>query len=359
MADSEKLEQSDLETLISAVEQGDAASDQPTARIFSRFRRDQEKVEIRPYDFKRPERISKDQMRALETLHEAFARSFGAQLSGFLRRIVEFKIANAEQMTYSEFIGSLPNPTSFTLVKGASLDGLFCIELSPLIIYPIIERLLGGTNEELTIPQRPLTLIEARLVTRILGLGMNALEEAWSGVKPIEFEIDSMESNPNLVQIVAPNEVVVVIGFEIKFGERAGTMSLCMPYNVIEGVMDDLNSENWLLAGQRREADAVEPAIIERLADSAVQLEATLAETSITLSELGALEVGDLIVTDRPSAGPVTLSVEGQPKFDGFLGAHRGMRAVQIRADTLAEASLEPIVDAFSASETTIQAPSD
>ena len=339
MTDGEKLEQSDLEALISAVEKGEAASEQSTARIFSRFRRDQEKVEIRPYDFKRPERISKDQMRALETLHEGFARSFGAQLSGFLRRIVEFKIANAEQMTYSEFIASLPNPTSFTLVKAPPLDGLFCIELSPIIIYPIIERLLGGTNEDLTIPQRPLTLIEARLVSRILALGMNALQEAWAGVKPIEFEIDSMESNPNLVQIVPPNEVVVVIGFEIKFGDRAGTMSLCMPYNVIEGVMDDLNSQNWLHAGQRRQADSAEPAIVERLADSDVQLEATLAETTITLRELGALEVGDLIVTDRPSTGPITLSVEGRSKFEGHLGSHRGMRAVQISSDSTPECS--------------------
>jgi flagellar motor switch protein FliM len=332
MAGSEMLEHSDLEALKSAVERGEATVEPGTARIFSRFRRDQERVQITTYDFKRPERISKDQMRVLETLHEAFARSFGAQLSGFLRRIVEFKIASAQQMTYSEFIASLPNPTSFTLVKAPPLGGLFCIELSPLIIFPIIDRLLGGTNEDLTIPQRPLTVIETRLVTRILELGMNALTEAWSGVKPIAFAIESMESNPNLVQIVPPNEVVVVIGFELRLGARAGTMSLCMPYNAIEGVMEDLNNENWLLSGQKRGGAEVEPAIVDRLADSTVQLEATLAETSITLSELGQLEVGDLIVTNRSASGPVTLLVEGQPKFQAAIGRHRGQKAVQIRS---------------------------
>ena len=160
MADGEMLDQEDIDALIDAVE----SQDQAPSRIFSRFRRDQEKVEIRPYDFKRPERISKDQMRALETLHEGFARSFGAQLSGFLRQIVVFRIASAQQMTYSEFIGSLPNPTAFTLLSAPPLEGHFCIELSPMIIYPIIDRLLGGNNEELSIPQRPLTLIEARLL---------------------------------------------------------------------------------------------------------------------------------------------------------------------------------------------------
>ncbi len=334
MSDGDTLDQTDIDVLLNAVEAGDVQSEPQPTQIFSRFRRDQEKIEIRAYDFKRPERISKDQMRALQTLHEGFARSFGAQLSGFLRTIVEFKIANAEQMTYSEFIGSLPNPTAFTLVHAAPLEGQFCIELSPLIIYPIIDRLLGGNNRELSIPKRPMTLIEARLVNRILELGMNALTEAWSGVKAIDFEIDSMESNPHLVQIVPPNEVVVVIGFEIRLGNRAGTMSLCMPYNAIEGVMDDLSAENWLVAGRNEtEADA-EEAIVERLNHSTLQMEATLAETSITLAELGKLEVGDVILTDRSASGPIRVSVEGQPKFEASMGQHRGQRAIRIQSST-------------------------
>jgi flagellar motor switch protein FliM len=179
-----------------------------------------------------------------------------------------------------------------------------------------------------------MTLIEARLVNRILELGMNALTEAWSGVKAIDFEIDSMESNPHLVQIVPPNEVVVVIGFEIRLGNRAGTMSLCMPYNAIEGVMDDLSAENWLVAGRNEtEADA-EEAIVERLNHSTLQMEATLAETSITLAELGKLEVGDVILTDRSASGPIRVSVEGQPKFEASMGQHRGQRAIRIQSST-------------------------
>ena len=107
--------------------------------IFSRHRRQNETVEIRAYDFKRPERISKDQMRSLQTLHEAFARNFGASLSGFLRTIVEVRVEQAEQMTYSEFLGSLANPTCFSLINGEPLDGQFCLEISPLIVYPILD----------------------------------------------------------------------------------------------------------------------------------------------------------------------------------------------------------------------------
>ena len=331
MSDGETLDQAEIDVLLDAVESNAAQEGQPATRIFSRFRKDHEKVEIRPYDFKRPERVSKDQMRGLQTLHESFARTFGAQLSGFLRTIVEVRIASAEQMTYSEFIGGLPNPTSFTLVDIPPLEGQFCVELSPMIIYPIIDRLLGGNNRDLFIPERPLTLIEARLVNRILQLGMDALTEAWHGIRAIDFKIAAMESNPHLVQIVPPNEVVVVIGHEIRIGNRVGTMSLCMPYNAIESVMEDLNAENWFMTGKPGQVDIAEEAIVEQLADSALQIEATLAETTITLSELGRLDVGDLLLTERPATRPVMVSVEGQPKFEATLGQHRGQRAIRIQ----------------------------
>ena len=333
MPEPDMLDQSDIDALLSAVESGDLNDDQPPARIFSRFRRDSEKVEIRLYDFKRPERISKDQMRTLQTLHETFARGFGAQLSGFLRSIVEVRVATAEQMTYSEFISSLPNPTCFTLLNCSPLDGQFCVEISPLIVYPFVDRLLGGNNKGLVIPQRPMTSIEGRLLERILGLGFGSLSEAWTGVRDLEFGIDAMESNPHLVQIVPPNEVVVVIGFEIKLGSRAGTMSLCMPYNVIEPVMEDLNAENWLVAG-RGDASAADPAIVAKLQDSNLQVEATLAETTITLSELGKLEVGDIITTDREAKEPVVVSIEGRAKYEAVLGQHRGQRALRILGPT-------------------------
>ena len=329
MPEPDMLDQADIDALLNAVETGDIADDQPPARIFSRFRRDSEKVEIRVYDFKRPERIGKDQMRTLQTLHEGFARGYGAQLSGFLRSIVEVRVATAEQMTYSEFIGSLPNPTCFTLLECPPLDGQFCVEISPLIVYPFVDRLLGGNNKDLVIPQRPMTSIEGRLLRRILGLGLGALSEAWAGVREIDFGIAAMESNPHLVQIVPPNEVVVVIGFEIKLGNRAGTMSLCMPYNVIEPVMEDLNAENWTVAG-RSAGRGADPAIVSKLQDSSLQVEATLAETTITLSELGRLEVGDLITTDREATEPVLVSIEGRPKYEAVLGQHRGQRALRI-----------------------------
>ena len=298
--------------------------------IFSRHRRGQDAIEIRPYDFRRPERISKDQMRALQTLHDAFARNFGASLSGFLRTIIEVNVDQAEQMTYSEFLGSLANPTCFSLISGEPLEGQFCLEISPLIIYPIIDRLMGGNTRDLFVPQRPMTMIEMRLVRRILERGMHALVEAWGSIGKFDFQLGEMESNPQLVQIVPPNEVVVVIGFEVRMGERTGTMKLCLPYNVIEPVIEDLNAQNWFVTGRRDEQAARRAVIEQGLSEAPLELEVVLAESSITFDELQSLRGGDLITTPKPAKEPVVVSVGGSPKFDALLGTFRGNRAVRI-----------------------------
>jgi len=324
------LDQTDIEALLQAVETGGVEEPTVQSQIFSRFRRDLEDVEIKSYDFKRPERISKDQMRALQTLHETFARNFGAALSGFLRTIVEVNVSAVEQLTYSEFIDALPNPTSFNLIKPSSLEGRFCLELSPLIIYPIIDRLLGGASQDLFVPHRPMTVIETRLVQRILSRAMAALGEAWSGITNVSFELGEMESNPQLVQIVPPNEVVVVVRFELKMGKRAGTMSVCIPFTVIEPVVHKLDSQNWFTTSSGKSSETLAAVIGERLSDAGVDVSGLLAETTITLRDLRNLEVGDVITTSKLSSDPVLMCIEGVPKFLARIGQFKGRRAMQV-----------------------------
>lgn len=328
---SDVLDQSEVDALLSAVDAGQVSEEaKEQVRIFSRNRREWDAVEVRPYDFKRPERVSKDQMRSLETLHEGFARNFGAALSSFLRTIVEVKVATCDQMTYSEFIASLPNPTSFNLLTAAPLEGQLCLEISPLIIYPIIDRLLGGTNQELFIPQRPLTAIEGRLINKITMRALDALKEAWSSVKELSFALSESESNPHLVQIVPPNEVVVVIGFEIKMSARAGTANLCIPYNVIEPVMSDLSAQSWFSAGKLRGTDEFKGRIVQKLGKAPLEVAAVLTETHITLVDLLNLSEGDLLMTETPASSPMTLFIEGEKKFLINVGQVKGARAVRI-----------------------------
>src|SRR5579864_8778354 len=302
------LDQSEVDALLAAVDTGQVQQETPSSSPL--FGGRSAPAEVQVYDFKRPERVSKDQMRALEALHEGFGRNFGAALSGYLRTIIEVSVAHIEQLTYSEFIHSLPNPTCFNLLKSEQLDGQLCLEISPLIIYPIIDRLLGGSNADLFIPQRPLTQIEQRLLQRITDRATHHLSEAWSNLTPVTYSVQDFESNPQLVQIVPPNETVVVIGFELKMGNRTGTMSLCIPYNVIEPIMGVLAAQNWFSYQRKGGQDDHLRKLKTNVVNAPVEARAFLAQTTIKLNELLALQVGDVITTDKPIEREVLIQVE-------------------------------------------------
>src|SRR6266576_1282621 len=324
---SDVLDQSEVDALLAAVEGGQMQQEAPPT-VFGRVGR--HRVDVHVYDFKRPERVSKDQMRALEALHEGFGRNFGAALSGYLRTIIEVSVAHIEQLTYSEFIHSLPNPTCFNLLKAEQLEGQLCLEISPLIIYPIIDRLLGGSNADLFIPQRPLTQIEQRLVQRITDRATHHLSEAWTNLTPVTFKVDDFESNPQLVQIVPPNETVVVVGFELKMGNRAGTMSLCIPYNVIEPIMGVLANQSWFSYQRRGGQEDGARKLQHNVSHAPVEMRCFLAQTTISVNDLLSLQPGDLLTTEKDQTHDVLIQVEGRNKFLGRVGQFRGTRAVQI-----------------------------
>ncbi|MFH1420279.1 MAG: flagellar motor switch protein FliM [Planctomycetota bacterium] len=322
------LDQSEVDALLNAASSGDiddAASSRPTP---SNLGPDPKDVSL--YDFKRPERVSKEQMRALQSIHEGFARNFGAALSTFLRTIVETRVATIEQLTYSEFIHSLPSPTCFNLLTAEPLEGQLCLELSPLIVYPIVDRLLGGTNTEIFIPQRPLTSIEMRLINRIIERALVYLAEAWSDLVAATFKVAGTESNPHLVQIVAPNEVVVVLGFEIKIGARAGTMSICIPFNVIEPVIGKLTTQTWAAYSRGAATDDQTRHITANIQRASLDTRAYLGETKLTIQEFLSLGPGDIVRLDKLVGRDFILRVEGRNKFAGRIGQLRGSRAVQI-----------------------------
>ncbi len=286
-------------------------------------------VEAHTYDFKRPERVSKDQIRSLGSIHEVFARNAGATLSNMLRTIIDVKVVEVEQLTYSEFIHSLPNPTCFMVLKAPPLEGEMCMELSPLIVYPLMDRMLGGNSSELYIPQRPLTSIEWRLMERIAERLLEHLSEVWHNLVDAHFEISHTESNPQLIHIVAPTEVVVFVTFEIKFGQFAGTMSLSIPFNTIEAVMGHLGSQAWFY--KPKPANEVQLKRLNRsLTRGEIALTAFLGRTTIKLSELRTLRSGDLLPIDKRANASLVVQVGGRNKFTALPGQLRGRKAIRL-----------------------------
>ncbi len=322
------LDQNEVDALLAAVATGEVGAENDQGQ--TRRTVGQRDVEVRLYDFKRPERVSKDQMRSLEALHEGFARNFGASLSGFLRTIIECRVASVEQLTYSEFIHALPNPTCFHILKCKALDGSTCLELNPSIVFPIVDRLLGGGSDESYIPDRPLTSIEGRLVNHITSRCLDNLNEVWANVYDMQFELTETESNPQLAQIVPPNEVVVVIGFELKLGVRAGLMNLCIPFNVIEPIMHKFTAEHWFSYQRKAQSDKTASQLLDGVSTAQVQIRCILAETQITLRDLLELRVGDIIRTDKLAGSELAITIGGSPKFAGRPGKLRGQKAIRI-----------------------------
>ncbi len=327
------LSQAEVESLLSAMESGGLGgksgggaarrSAPPPAAPKNRDK-------VAAYDFKRPERVGKEQMRALQTLHEGFGRNFGAALSALLRSIVEVKLTSVDQLTYSEFVFSLENPTCFNLLRAAPLEGNLILDINPSILYPIIDRLLGGGRETGPLARRPLTEIELRLVSRITGLFLVELHRAWENVVDLDLSVDRVESNPQLVQIVPPNEVVVLISFELTIGELRGMMNLCIPFNSIERIGAKLSNNSWISYGKRQASPETIKQISGSLQGSLVELIVHLAETTITTSDMIGLRVGDIITTEKDTASPIWVSVEGIPKFLALPGAYKGHKAIRI-----------------------------
>ncbi len=320
------LSQAEVENLLSALE-AEPEDLQPMVASPVTLR-PKEKVSV--YDFKRPERVGKEQMRALQTMHEGFGRNFGAALSALLRNIVEVKLTSVDQLTYSEFVFSLENPTCFNLINAPPLEGQLILDINPSILFPIIDRLLGGSTMSTASVRRPLTEIELRLVSRITSLFLAEMQHTWENVLQFELAVDRVESNPQLVQIIPANEVVVLISFELTVGETRGMVNLCIPFNSIERISHKLTSNSWVSYSKRPPTQESIQMISDRIAEAPVEVVVELAETTISTADLINLRVGDIIATEKDVAEPLVVSVEGKPKYFAKPGQYKGRKAIEV-----------------------------
>ncbi|MFW5857328.1 MAG: flagellar motor switch protein FliM [Planctomycetota bacterium] len=334
------LSQNEVDALLAAVDEGDleiggggGGGEDEDANI-----------EVAVYDFKRPERVSTDQIRSLEMLHEVLARKLGAQLCAFLRTIIDVKMASVEQLTYQEFIMSLPNPTCFNLMTCKPLDGQMVLEINPSIVFPIIDKQLGGGSTEVSIPERDMTQIEQRLIQRITEMVLEFLHEVWQPVLDIDFQITQTESNPQLMQIVPPNEVVILVCFELRMGECSGMLNLCIPFPVIEPIMSDFSTINtWFSYRKVGTEEESFTRLKEGIEHAPLDTVAYLAETTINLRQYLDLKPGDVLRTQKSAKAPLLIKVNGKPKFLGSPGVFKGQKAMKIVGKAAIDAEINRV----------------
>ena len=289
------------------------------------------KEKVTSYDFKSPDRVGKEQMKTLQTMHEGFGRKFAAGLAATLRAVVDVKLTTVDQLAYSEFIFGLDNPTCFNLLRAEPLEGNLILDVNPSILFPMIDRLLGGGREPAMTSRRPLTEIEQRLVLRITKMFLQELKHAWENVIELEFEVIQTESNPQLIQVVPPNEVVIVLCFEVAMAEVRGGITLCIPYNSFERIAGKLSSNAWTGYSSKKQAT---PQTIKRISKDVRNMKALvkvkLAESKMKLHEFLNLRVGDVICTQKNASSPLLVSIEGIPKYWATPGKYKGFTAIHI-----------------------------
>ncbi|MBM3327763.1 MAG: flagellar motor switch protein FliM [Calditrichaeota bacterium] len=284
---------------------------------------------VQVYDFKHPERISKDQMRTLRTIHDNFARMFGTSISTSLRTIVDLNLNAIDQVTFSEYAMSVRVPSALYILKMDAVGGDMILEISPQFLLFIVDRLLGGFGDTDVAP-REITIVEQNVVQRVMQMMVNLLNDAWSPVQLLGLKIDSFESDPQFVQVARASESLAVIFFEARVRGANFPLNLVVPYLVLEPIMTKLTAQSALtLAARRAEQKDIE-SIRGRIIASKLPLRAVLSDTTLKIRDFIALGVDDILKLEHRISAPIAVIIADKMKYFGSPGRLGKRSAVRI-----------------------------
>ena len=283
-----------------------------------------------PYDFRRPDRIAKDQLRAIHLLHDNFARSLASSLSAYLRAYVIVNLVSVEQLSFLEFTQCLPSPTCIVSLSMRPFDGNSILELNPTMVFPILEMLLGGSGKTATRVNREITEIERSILEGLFRIILHDLKDAWSPITQIQFAIESHETEPQLLQILAPNEAVVAVGVEIRIGEVSGMMNIGIPSIIIKMLRQKFDQQWSIRKAESNEEDRQRILTLVRPAHTII--DAQLEGPTLKVEDLLKLEAGDILEFDHPTSKPLNLKINGALKFHGEVGTNGRKRCFAVRA---------------------------
>lgn len=317
------LSQSEIDKLLSALSTGAVSAEEVNAA--------EEQKKVKVYDFKRPDKFSKDQIRTLYMLHENFARLLNTYLSTHLRTLVNVEVASVEQLTYEEFVRSLSNPSVIGVLAVPPLKGNVIMELNPSIAFSIIDRLFGGTGES-TMKVRVLTEIEEAVIRKIFNKAIENFRDAWENVVQISPQLEAMETNPQFTQIVPPSDMVVIITLQVKIGTIEGLMNICIPYLVLEPIMSKLTTTFWVAASVANKQEQPEQVEIlqKKISNTSVPLVVELGTIDITIQEFLTLGFNDVLQLDTKVKDELKCIIGRYPKFYCRPGTFGKNAAVQI-----------------------------
>ena len=306
---------------------GPAAPERPSpAAIAQKAKKAQIQKKVSLYNFRRPDRVSREQMRSLHFMHDRFARNFSSSLSAYLRTITEVNLVSVEQLSYQEFLLSVPDPTCFNAISIRPLEGALALEVNPQLVFPIIDKMLGGPGEALK-TMRTMTDIEQSIFDGVLKLILEDLREAWKGIIDLDFKIQARETSPQLIQIVAPNEVVLLVVFEVKMGTVVGMINLAIPSIILEPVASKFDQEMY--TGYKKSINFEEARLLmESIKKCDMTVCAEIRGTNLRLSDVLKLQAGDIIPLTKRFDSVLDLTVDGIPRCLGYVALDANQKRV-------------------------------
>ena len=318
------LSQSEIDALLSALSTGSLEPDE--------LQKEEEKHKVKIYDFRSPQKFSKYHIRTLELIHDNYARIISNFLTAQLRKNVKVKIETVEQITYEEFIHSIPNPTIMTMFRMQPLTGTILFETNPQFSFKIIDVLLGGTGERNTV-SKEFSDIDKNIMMQIISGMISNLKLAWEDILSVEPEVESLETNPAINQTLAPNEPVALVTFSVEMGKSNTFINICIPYLSIEKVLDKLVVQYWFQNEKDASGDEVREKIEEGLNTVEIEMSAELGCTHLTIDDFLNLSRGDIIRLDNKCTSPIKIYVENQECYyarPGIIGKNLGIAVLDI-----------------------------
>lgn len=326
------LSQQEIDSLLAAVQSGEIDSEELE---------EAEKPKIKAYDFKRPVRLSKEYISTLTMIFEEFAKIAGNLLSTQIRSNVSLQLASIEQVSFDEFIHSVPRFTWMNVFHSNPLEGVQVVELNPQVTLQMIELLCGSSDiieSKDFLEKESFTEIELAILEEVSLSFQKAFKAAWSDIMELGTELDVMETNPQMLQSMSPNEPVVLTTFTVTLLGNQSFMNLCIPYIFFEKILDKLSFRNWFHTEKENthlDSDQLE----QNLQSVQVSTEVMLGQTKMTLDNFLQLEVGDIIQLDGKTSQPLIMSVENLPSYFVKPGLKGKNMAVEVLENIEGETS--------------------
>lgn len=273
------------------------------------------------YNFRRPDKFSKEHLKALQDIHRDFSRQLTTVLTSYLRMEVEVDVISVDQLTYEEYICSMPSHVQSMIFKLNPLTGEISMGLSPEILAVVLDRMLGGSgvNSE---PGKELTQIEELLTTKFVEKIIKILEEAWSAILPVKSEFVTLTNGYHAVPITTGGEIVTLVSLEIRVGQKNfGLMNICFPYPVLETVLPKLTPQYIYQHASVVANEIGRNETLDRIKNAELEMQVILGCANIEINDVLDLKAGDVIKLDQRLDKELVACINKKKKFYVSPGA--------------------------------------